>query len=154
MGDFDVLAAQGLIQCLPGTRRAPSEVLRYVRVFSDDQDVLVPVGICVGCFIVGASATARWLPDFARGSVGGFTFFVVCGLLGAATAVFALRIYVLAEIHSFGEGVLRNTDVASSLEQIMWECGLLVALAVALYLQAPKPERPVESAPESPGAGP
>jgi uncharacterized membrane protein YhhN len=57
----------------------------------------VPVAIFVVCLSAGVWAGVRWLPDLARGPVGGLAFFVVCGLLGAALGSLGLHIYSIVE---------------------------------------------------------
>ena len=106
--------------------------------------MLIPVVIFVLCFGAGAVASARWLPDLAAGPVGGLAFFVVCGLAGAALAVVGLHVYSIANtLHSGGFAGLRNAKaevLASGLQVMLWEAGLLFGLAAAVFLLAPRVE--------------
>ncbi len=112
-----------------------------VRARGEDAPVAVPVIIFVGCIAAGVWASSRWLPALAEGSVGGVSFFAVCGLLGAALAVCGLRTYDLIEtVSQGGFGDTRRDLLASGLASILWETGLLVALAFAVYLLAPRPD--------------
>jgi hypothetical protein len=100
--------------------------------------VAVPIIIFVVCLTAGVWASSRWLPDLARGSVGGFAFFVVCGLLGAAFAALALNIYVLVRDLEASSGVYRATFTADILRAMLFDVGTLVGFALAVYLLAPK----------------
>jgi hypothetical protein len=98
--------------------------------------VPLPALIAAVCLFAGVAAAVRWLPDLAEGAVGGLTFFAVCGLLGAALALFGLHIYSIVEdLHDFGE---RGAILAGGLESMLWDTGSLVGLAVAVYLLAPR----------------
>ncbi len=99
----------------------------------------VPIIIFVVCLAVGVYASSRWLPELESGAVGGLSFFVVCGLLGAAFAVFGLRIYLIVEnLEVFpGPGSLKRLTVAQGLETMLWECGVLLGAAAVVYLLAP-----------------
>lgn len=99
----------------------------------------VPPIIFVVCFGAGVFAASRWLPDLAPGPVGGLSFFVVCGLLGAALGVFGLHIYGIVEVlNREGSGDFGHVALADGLEQILLECGLLVGVAAGVYLLAPE----------------
>ena len=100
----------------------------------------VPIVIFVVCLVAGVFAASQWLPGLAPGLVGGLSFFVVCGILGAALAVFGLRIYDIVESLESSSGALQRLVVTTSLEQILWECGLLLGVAAAVYLLAPAAE--------------
>jgi hypothetical protein len=118
--------------------------------------VAVPIAIFVVCLGGGAWASSRWLPDLAPGPLGGLAFFAVCGLLGAAAAVFGLDIYETVE--SFGEGLGRFGErrlLADDLGSLLWQTGVLVALALAVYLLAPRREAGAASlvSEVEPGAG-
>lgn len=74
----------------------------------------------------------------------------MCGLLGAALAVSGLDIYGIVE--SFGDfggigGIAKRRILAAGLESLMWQTGVLVALALAVYLLAPPSEEAREAAP-------
>jgi hypothetical protein len=105
----------------------------------------VPILIFVACLAAGAFACARLLPGLAEGPVGGLAFFVVCGLASGALAVVALRIYLIVEEVSQSDtpGHITHEVVADGLSQMLWEAGLLLGLAGAVFLLAPgdEPER-------------
>ncbi len=102
----------------------------------------VPVAIFVVCVAAGVYATTRWLPELAPGPVGGLAFFAVCGLLAAALAVFGLEIYVIVEnLNEGGRFDPKDRVLAAGLETLLWQTGLLVAIALAVYLLAPPPGR-------------
>jgi hypothetical protein len=94
--------------------------------------------------------------------VGGLAFFAVCGLLAAALAVFALNIYDLVETlaQDRGDGGLFGDRLilSSGLESILWQSGVLVAAALAVYLLAPPADdaetqaEPPPRAPAAPGS--
>jgi hypothetical protein len=110
--------------------------------------VLVPILIFAGCLSVGVMASSRWLPDLAEGPVGGLAFFVVCGLLGIALGLLGLHIYSIVEGLEPGSETLRKVLLADDLENMAWEVGSVLGLAVIVYLLAP----PVETV-EEPLAG-
>ncbi len=116
----------------------------------------VPVVIFVVCLAGGAWASSRWLPDLAPGPLGGIAFFAVCGLLGAASAVFGLDIYSTVEDLERGYPRLGSSRLlAEDLQLLMWQSGVLVALAPAVYLLAPSREAGAASlvSGAEPGAG-
>ncbi len=106
----------------------------------------VPVIIFVACFAAGVYASSRWLPELAPGPVGSLAFFSVCGLLSAALAVFGLNVYDLVETLSrggiFGGGRDNGVLLASGLESILFQSGVLSATALGIYLLAPPPPEP------------
>jgi hypothetical protein len=106
----------------------------------------VPIIIFVVCLSAGVFAATKWLPDLAPGPVGGISFFVVCGLVGAALGVFGLNIYLIVETIEESSRVFRRLAVSNGLESILWQCGVLIGLAAAVYLVAPAPSAsdPVE----------
>lgn len=97
----------------------------------------VPIIIFVVCVAAGVFAASQWLPDLERGTVGGLSFFVVCGLIGAAVGVIGLRIYGIVENVEGFSGKFKKLAVANGLEAMLWEDGLLLGLAAAVYLLAP-----------------
>jgi hypothetical protein len=109
----------------------------------------IPVAVFVVCFSAGVFAGSRWLPGLDAGPVGGFAFFVVCGLLGAAAAVFGLHLYSIVEglDRASGFGELKRELVASGLTEMLWQSGLVAGLAVAIYLLAPRVEASDEQPP-------
>jgi hypothetical protein len=97
----------------------------------------VPVIIFVVCFGAGVFAASRWLPDLPPGPVGGLSFFAVCGLLGAAVGIFGLRIYGIVEVlEKEGSGNFAHIELANGLEQLLWQCALLIGVAAGVYLLA------------------
>lgn len=99
----------------------------------------VPPIIVVVCFAGGVYAASRWLPELAPGPVGGLAFFAVCGLLGASLAVFGLNVYGVVDNLTGGfAGFGERRILADGLESTLWETGVLVALALAVYLLAPR----------------
>jgi hypothetical protein len=108
----------------------------------------LPVLIVAVCLFTGVAAAVRWLPDLAEGAVGGLAFFAVCGLLGAALALLGLHIYLTVEgLNDLGE---RGLILADCLESMLWDTGSLVALAIAVYLLAPRVKTGGERAPDAP----
>ena len=100
-----------------------------------------PIAIFVVCLAAGVYASSRWLPDLAPGRVGGIAFFAVCGLLGAAAAVFGLDIYGIVEDVGEGfRGLEEGRILGSGLGSLLWQTGVLVAAALAVYLLAPPQE--------------
>lgn len=98
----------------------------------------VPPIIFAVCLGGGVYAASRWLPELAPGPVGGLAFFAVCGLLGASLAVFGLDIYGLVEdLSDRFAGLGGRRILAGGLESLLWQTGVLVALALAVYLLAP-----------------
>jgi hypothetical protein len=97
----------------------------------------VPIVIAVLCLCAGAFASARWLPELPSGSVGGFSFFLVCGLVSAGVAVFGLRAYQVIEFLNHGNsGLVGREELAGALSSMLWESGVVFALAAGLFLLA------------------
>jgi hypothetical protein len=99
--------------------------------------VAVPIVIFAVCLLAGVFASSRWLPDLAQGVAGGSAYFAVCGLLGAALGVIGLRLYLIVEDLEHVGGLFRRQTVAIGLDSMLWESGLLLGLAMAVYLLAP-----------------
>jgi hypothetical protein len=96
--------------------------------------------VFVLCLCGGAIGGSRWLPDLDVGPVGGLAFFVVCGLLGLALAVFGEHIYLLVTgLERSGPQVLvTHSELTSEvLRDIAFEDGMVLGLAFAVYLLAP-----------------
>jgi hypothetical protein len=110
-----------------------------VRRSEQDARVLVPVLIFAAAFSIGIVASSRWIPDLAAGPVGGLAFFVVCGLIGAATGVLAMHIYMIVEELEQLGGHEQRGIVANGIRNIMFDVGSLTALASIVYLLAPEP---------------
>jgi hypothetical protein len=110
----------------------------------------VPIVIAVLCLCGGAFASARWLPDLPTGSIGGFTFFCVCGLVSVAVAVFGLRAYEAIElVHRGNSGQIGREALAGVLSSMLWESGVVFALAAGLFLLASHIARADEQATEA-----
>jgi uncharacterized membrane protein YhhN len=99
--------------------------------------VAVPIIIFVVCVGAGVFAASQWLPDLQRGTVGGLSFFVVCGLIGAAVGVIGLRIYGIVEGVETSSRGFQKLVVSGELSSMLWQAGLLLGLAAAVYLLAP-----------------
>jgi hypothetical protein len=110
--------------------------------------VLVPALVFLACFGGGIFAATRWLPELARGPVGGIAFFAICGLLAAGLGIVGLHIYLLArEIEAFGDAsglTNRGSLLASGLLSIMLDAGTIFGLATIAYLLAPHSPEEVE----------
>jgi hypothetical protein len=103
--------------------------------------MLVPALVFLACFGGGIFAATRWLPELARGSVGGISFFAICGLLGAGLGIVGLHIYLMVrEIEAFGgedRFETKGSILASGLLSIMLDAGTVFGLATIAYLLAP-----------------
>ena len=112
----------------------------------------VPILIFIVCFGIGAVLSARVIPDLAAGPVGGLSYFVVCGLLGAALGIVGLHVYLIIDaVTQSGSGLPGVRDykaetVADGIVNILRDAGVLVGLAVGVYLLAPPPEEDDEPA--------
>ena len=112
----------------------------------------VPVVIFVVCIAAGAGACARWQPELSGERTGTIAFFAVSGLMAAALAVFGLGIYSIVE--NLGDsGILGGRRIlADGLESVLWQTGVLIALALGVYLLAPPPRAPALTE-QPPGSG-
>jgi len=116
----------------------------------------VPVVVFVLSFGGGVAAAARWLPELARGPLGGIAFFAVCGLAGAAVALAALHIYETVRLleqvggRSFED---KGELLAGGLAGILFESGCVFAGAAIVFLLAPRDPAPPAVAP-GPAAAP
>jgi hypothetical protein len=107
--------------------------------------------VAVACFLGGVMAASRWLPDLAPGPIATLTFFVVCGLFGAALGVFGVNVDNLVRaIEGGGPGDLRADVVANILAVMLRDTGILVGLALLLLLLAPKPVSALAAGGEEP----
>ncbi len=108
----------------------------------------VPVLVFVLTFVAAVWAAARWLPDLAPGPVGGLTFFVVCGLAGAAAGLAGLHVYEivrgLEETSGSGPFERKGDVLAAGLVSMLYECGLIAGAAVAVFLLGPPAADPAE----------
>jgi len=101
--------------------------------------MLVLVIIAIACFLAGAMAASRWLPDLAAGPVGTMAFFVICGLCGAVVGLFGLNIdAMIKQAEGIGHGQ-EQLAVAVGLLDILRDCGPLAAFALIAFLLAPRP---------------
>ncbi len=105
------------------------------------------------CLLAGVFAASTWLPELASGTVGGLAFFVVCGLSGSAFGVVGLQIYSAVEgVPGQLSGSYKNIYVANTLTDMLWESGLLLGLAMGVYLLAARLDEPrPPGAPTPPG---
>jgi hypothetical protein len=104
--------------------------------------VLIPIAIFAVCLCAGVAGSARWLPPLADGPVGGIAFFAVCGLLGAGLALVGLHIYLIVEQldHVVGGlgGIRKGDVVANGVQDLLFDAGAIFALALVVYLLAPR----------------
>lgn len=108
--------------------------------------MLIPVLAFVVASLAGSWASAQWLPNLARGSVGGLAFFLVCGLWGAALGTMALHVYLIVRELETAHEAFGAVDVAEELRLMAFDAGSLTALASIVYLLAPAPEADEEMA--------
>jgi hypothetical protein len=119
---------------------------------SDHPPIAVPILIFAICLLAGVFAASSWLPELAPGTVSGLAFFVVCGLSGSALGVAGLRIYGAVEgAADQPRGSYKNLYVANSLTDMLWESGLLLGLAMGVYLLAVRLDTPASESPPPPG---
>lgn len=106
----------------------------------------VPALVFVLTFVAGVMASARWLPSLAAGPVGGLGFFAVCGLIGTATGLAGMHVYLIVRAmeESTGEGRFGGQGfiLADGLTSILFECGLIAAAAVAVFMLSPPAGEP------------
>jgi hypothetical protein len=101
--------------------------------------MLIPVLIFIGAALAGSWACAQWLPNLAAGSVGGLSFFLVCGLAGAALGNVGMHVYLMVTIAEEARG-FQAESIAEQLQVMAFEAGSLAALASIVFLLAPAPE--------------
>jgi hypothetical protein len=93
-------------------------------------------------------AATQWLPELARGPVGGLAFFAVSGLIGAGLGVVGLHTYLtVRELETTGLGGLASDQgdiLASGLLQILLDGGTVFGPATIAYLLAPRARRAAE----------
>lgn len=106
--------------------------------------MVVPILIFAACMAAGAYAAARWLPNLEAGPVGGLAFFAVCGLAGAGLGLVGLHIYGIVKAVEEAERFSKGEIVASGLQAMLFEAGLIFGAATAVYLLAPAPPEPEE----------
>jgi multisubunit Na+/H+ antiporter MnhB subunit len=105
--------------------------------------VAVPVIVFFGCFILGIAMTTRWLPELGGGTTGGLAFFTVCGLMAAALGLVGLGIEETIRALESSSREFGRLLVANSLEVIGRDAGTVFALAMVLYVLAPRRHAPV-----------
>lgn len=98
--------------------------------------IVVPIVVCVVCFVTGVVVAARWLPDLAHGAVGGLAFLTVCGLIGVALSLAGLNVYEIVEFRGLGDGS-SLVLVAGGLVSLLRDSGTTVGVAMIVYLLAP-----------------
>jgi hypothetical protein len=103
--------------------------------------MLVPALVFVACFVIGAMAATRWLPELAPGPAGGMAFFAVDGLLAGVLALAGLHVYLAIRTTELrGLGATKAYTVASELKNFLFEGGTLFGLAMVVYFLAPEPD--------------
>jgi hypothetical protein len=99
----------------------------------------VPTVISAVCIVGGAGAAARWLPDLASGTIGGLAFLLVCGLLAGALDLAALHVYSTVKDLESASSHFTGQFLASDLELLLRDVGILAGFAGVIFLIAPKP---------------
>jgi len=102
--------------------------------------VLVPIAIYVALLSTGVFLATRWLPSLAPGRAAGLAFFAVCGLLGGSLAIVGLRLYLIVEEIGAHDGlprIIKRQAIGEGLVAMLWQAGLLLGLALTVYLLAP-----------------
>ena len=84
---------------------------------------------------------------------GSLAFFAACGLLGGALVVVGEHIYLIVEGTRHSLSAFNHELVADNLSDMLWEGGLMLGLAAALYLLAPSPPSALAPSPPSPTVG-
>jgi hypothetical protein len=102
----------------------------------------IPVVVFVVAVALGVMAASRWLPELAEGPVGGLAFFAVCGLIGAAVGIAGLQIYsTVREMEAAsGSGPFGSKGdlLANGIDSILYQGGLITAVALIVFLLAPR----------------
>ena len=94
--------------------------------------------VAVVCFAAGVWGATAWLPPLEDGPVGTLIYFAVCGLAGAFLLVFGVHIWQIVRELERERFVASEVFVADGLMDTLWQSGILAALALILYLLAPK----------------
>lgn len=106
--------------------------------------MVVLIVVAAVCFIAGVAAASQWLPDLAEGPVGTASFFVVCGLSGAALGLLGVNIDSMVRgLESSGRGELGTLIVTNGLVSILRDSGTVAGLALIAYLLAPGPQHEI-----------
>jgi hypothetical protein len=121
---------------------------------NSDSRMVGVVAIAFLCFLGGAVAASRWLPDLAPGPVAGVAFVVICGLSGAALTILGLNVdYLVRTLEEEAPHDLKVEAVTNVVTIVMRDCGSVLALALIAFLLAPRPPLYVsESDAEPPSA--
>lgn len=101
--------------------------------------MLVPIVIFIGCFAIGAHATARWLPEVGDGQIAGLAFLAVCGLLATALSLAGVNVYeIVMSLNSSLKGEASADIVAAGLRLLLLDSGTIFGLAAIVYLLVPR----------------
>ena len=76
------------------------------------------------------------------GQTGGLAFFAVCGLLGGSLATVGLRLYLIVDEIGARDGFsgsFKREAIGDGLANMLWQAGLMLGLALTVYLLAPTP---------------
>lgn len=101
----------------------------------------VPVGVFVGCLIVGTLAAGRALPDLPDTRFAGLIFFAVCGMIGAALALIGLHIFQMVEAGNFDGAAI---EISGEIVEMLWQTGVVLGVAMLLYLAVRHAELPAD----------
>lgn len=97
------------------------------------------------CFVAGAVATGRWIPELREGLVGFVAILVICGLSGAALAAIGIHVDLIVRTlqagGDLGANEYRVLAVGRELTSLLLDSGVLAGLAAIAYVIAPKPPR-------------
>lgn len=101
--------------------------------------MVAPVLVIFACFAGGITFAARWLPPLTVGVVGGFAYFAVVGLFGAALTQVGLNLYLMVhQLHYLPSGISEAEVLAIGARNAIYNGGLLFALGCAVFLLAPR----------------
>ena len=118
--------------------------------------MLVPVVLTVVAFVVGFVLSRRLVPALAASPTGYLATRVSDCLVGAATAAFALNIYLAIRVATNDpfDGLSRAEPITYAITDALWQAGLLLAAAAGLHLLGPAgDERPEQEADSGKSSG-
>jgi hypothetical protein len=108
-------------------------------------ELAIPIVVFVATFGGGVIITRRWLPRLAGGRVHLAAFWIVCGLVGAATGAVGLDVYeTVRRMEQGGLKLLYNGNgnvLASGLSGALFDGGTLLGFAAIVYFLAAKSRR-------------